>query len=218
VREPEAGRVERKTVTIDEIIATFSSHVSESYPSPKDFRRNFSLLLKGKRERADGGGYPVSLEKNIVFLVDLVAEGERLVERLLRPAPPDEPDAESIAARLEAMEKTSHERTARIHREAFVEGTAAGFEELRGDRTAGGSAYVEKLEFNYRYLMTLRIFLFEFISVLAAVRSEYSISGAGREAERKIRDHLELTAHYYLGNVAVGEEGAAKPDGELPNG
>ncbi len=217
MREPEAERVERRTVTIDEIIATFSSHVSKSYPSPKDFRRNFGLLLKGKRERVDKEGYSVSLEKNIVFLVDLVAEGERLAERLLMPGHSDEPDAQSISARLEAMEKTSHERTAKLHREAFVEGTAAGFEELRGDRSAGGSAYVDKLEFNYRYLMTLRIFLFEFISVLAAVRSEYSISGAGHEAARKIRDHLELTAHYYLGNVAVGEEGAMKPDGEHPN-
>jgi len=217
VREPEAGRVEPKTVTIDEIIATFSSHVSQSYPSPKDFRRNFSLLLKGKRERADESGYSVSLEKNIVFLVDLVAEGERLIEKLLRPGYPDEQDAESIPVRLEAMEKTAHERTAKLHREAFVEGTAAGFEELRGDRSAGGAAYVDKLEFNYRYLMTLRIFLFEFISVLAAVRSEYSISEAGHEAARKIRDHLELTAHYYLGNVAVGEEGAVKPDGGLPS-
>lgn len=209
--------MERRTVTIDEIIATFSSHVSKSYPSPKDFRRNFGLLLKGKRERVDKEGYSVSLEKNIVFLVDLVAEGERLAERLLMPGHTDEPDAPSISARLEAMEKTSHERTAKLYREAFVEGTAAGFEELRGDRSAGGSAYVDKLEFNYRYLMTLRIFLFEFISVLAAVRSEYSISGAGHEAARKIRDHLELTAHYYLGNVAVGEEGAMKPDGEHPS-
>jgi hypothetical protein len=208
--------VEPRTVTIDEIVATFSSHVSKSYPSPKDFRRNFGLLLKGKRERADKEGYSVSLEKNIVFLVDLVAEGERLVERLLRPGNPDEQDAGPVSARLEAMEKTAHERTAKLHREAFVEGTAAGFEELRGDRSSGGAAYVDKLEFNYRYLMTLRIFLFEFISVLAAVRSEYSISGAGHEAARKIRDHLELTAHYYLGNVAVGEEGAVKPDGELP--
>lgn len=217
MREPEAERVERRTVTIDEIIATFSSHVSKSYPSPKDFRRNFGLLLKGKRERADKEGYSVSLEKNIVFLVDLVAEGERLAERLLMPGHSDEPDAQSISARLEAMEKASHERTAKLYREAFVEGTAAGFEELRGDRSAGGSAYVDKLEFNYRYLMTLRIFLFEFISVLAAVCLEYSISGAGHEAARKIRDHLELTAHYYLGNVAVGEEGAMKPDGEHPS-
>jgi hypothetical protein len=217
VREPEAGRVEGKTVTIEEIIATFSTHVSKSYPSPKDFRRNFSLLLKGKRERADEGGYSVSLEKNIVFLVDLIAEGERLVERLLRPVSADEPRAGSISARLEALEKTAHEKTARLHREAFVDGTAPGFEELRADRSAGGASYVDKLEFNYRYLMTLRIFLFELISVLAAVRSEYSISGAGHEAARKIRDHLELTAHYYLGNVAVGEEGAVKPGGEVPS-
>jgi hypothetical protein len=209
--------VERRNAAIDEVIATFSTHVSKSYPSPKDFRRNFSLLLKGKRERADEGGYSVSLERNIVFLSDLIAEGERLIGRLLKAPGEEVPDEKSVAAALERLEKFSHERTAKLHREAFVDGTAAGFEELRADRAAGGAAYVDKLEFNYRYLMTLRIFLFEFISVLAAILSEYSISTAALEAARMIRAHLELTAHYYLGNVAVGEERGPKAGGGLPS-
>jgi hypothetical protein len=209
--------MEPKTVTIDEIIATFSSHIEKHYPSPKDFRRNFNLLLKGKRERADEGGYAVSLEKNIVFLSDLVADAEALVERLLGPAGDDAPAETGVASILEGLEKKAHESTARRHREAFVEGTADEFSELRGDRPAGGAPYLDKLEFNYRYLMTLRIFLFEFVSVLAAIRSEYSIAGAAAGAARKIRSHLEVTAHYYLGNVAVGAEGSMEPPGGSVN-
>ena len=125
--------MEPKTVTIDEIIATFSSHIEKHYPSPKDFRRNFNLLLKGKRERADEGGYAVSLEKNIVFLRDLVADAEALVERLLGPAGDDAPAETGIVSILEGLEKKAHETTARRHREAFVEGTADEFSELRGD-------------------------------------------------------------------------------------
>ena len=59
--------------------------------------------------------------------------------------------------------------------------------------------------------MTLRIFLFEFVSVLAAIRPEYSVSDASAGAVRKIRNHLEVTAHYFLGNVAVGAGGAPEP-------
>ena len=209
--------MERKAATIDEVIATFSTHVSKNYPAPKDFRRNFGLLLKGKRERTNEGGYSVSLEKNIVFLSDLITEGERLIGRLLKAPGEEVPGGKSVAATLERLEKSSHERTAKLHGEAFVDGTAAGFEELRADRAAGGAAYVDKLEFNYRYLMTLRIFLFEFISVLAAILSEYSISTAAPEAARTIHNHLELTAHYYLGNVAVGEEGLPKAGGGPPS-
>jgi hypothetical protein len=209
--------VERKTVTIDEIIATFSSHVEKHYPSPSDFRRNFNLLLEGKRRRADEGEYAISLEKNIVFLSDLVAGAEALVERLLGPAEGDEPADARISSILEGLEKRAHEGTAHRHREAFVEGTADEFSELRGCRPAGGAPYLDKLEFNYRYLMTLRIFLFEFVSVLAAVRSQYSISGATAGGARKIRNHLELAAHYYLGNVAVGVEGAVEPPGGSVN-
>jgi hypothetical protein len=203
--------MERRNVTIDEVIATFSSHVSDQYPPPKDFRRNFRLLLEGKRKRADEGLYIVSLEKNIVFLSSLVAEGEALLGRLLRSASPSGPREESIAGTLEAMEKAAHERTARLHTEAFVEGKRDEFEELRRDRSAGGAAYVDKLEFNYRYLMSLRIFLFEFVSVLAALRSQYSIEAPAPDAMRKIRNYLEVTVHYYLGNVAVGEAGAREP-------
>jgi hypothetical protein len=203
--------MERKTATIDEILATFSSHIEKHYPSPKNFRRNFSLLLKGKRARSDEGGYSVSLERNIVFLGDLVAAAEALAERLLGSEGDDAAALAGISSKLQELEEKAHKATAQRHREAFIEGTASEFRELRGERSAGGAAYVDKLEFHYRYLMTLRIFLFEFVSVLAAIRSEYSVSGLTAGVIRKIRNHLEVTAHYYLGNVAVGGEDINKP-------
>jgi hypothetical protein len=208
--------MERMSVTIDEIIATFSSHVSKHYPSPMDFRGNFNLLLKGKRERTEEGEYSVSLEKNIVFLNSLVAEGETFIERFLEAESGDELGGGSVSAALESMEKRAHEKTARLHGEAFDEGGPGQFEELRADRAAGGATYVDKLEFNYRYLMTVRIFMFEFVSVLAAVRSQYSIARE-ENAAGKIKSHLELTAHYYLGNVVVDGEKDTKPGGGRPS-
>lgn len=200
-----------KPATIEEVLSTFSSHLAKNYPSPDVFRRNFELLLKGKRERPGAAEYPVSLERNIVFLNDLVAEAEALVERILSGEAGEGTKEEDISTTLDAIEKKSHETNARRHREAFVDGSAAEFRELREDRAAGEKPYLDKLEFNYRYLMTLRIFLFEFISVLAAIRAGYSIAGGTPEILAKIRNHLELTVHYYLGNVAVGGEEGAGP-------
>jgi hypothetical protein len=206
--------------TIEEVLATFSSHLAKNYPSADDFRRNFDLLLKGKRERPGAAEYPVSLERNIVFLNDLVAEAEAFVERILAAEAGEGVKDGDISTALDAIENDAHETNARRHREAFVDGSAADFRELREDRAAGGKPYLDKLEFNYRYLMTLRIFLFEFISVLAAIRASYSIPGGTPEIVAKIRDYLELTVHYYLGNVAVGEEEGARPgpESERPGG
>jgi hypothetical protein len=200
--------------TIEDVLSTFSSHLAEHYPEPAEFRRNFDLLLGKKRERPGAADYPATLERNLVFLNDLVAEAETLVARIASP------DAgglkeEDVAGALEAIEKRSHESNSSRHREAFVDGTAADFAELRADRGDGGKPYLEKLEFNYRYLMTYRIFLFEFIAVLAAIRVNYSISGDSDLILKKIRNHLELTAHFYLGNVAVRDAGDAAPGGKV---
>lgn len=194
--------------TIEDVLATFSSHLAEHYPAPAEFRRNFDLLLGKKRERPGAADYAASLERNIVFLNDLVASAEALVARIAGPDMGGLKE-EDVAPALEAIEKRSHETASSRHREAFVDGTAADYAELRADRAAGEQSYMEKLEFNYRYLMTFRIFLFEFIAVLAAIRASYAISGDSALILKKIRTSLELTAHYYLGNVAV--EGADGP-------
>jgi hypothetical protein len=194
----------QQDVTLDEVLATFSLHISKEYPSAQDFRRNFNLLLKGKRERGGERGYAISLEKNIAFLNDLVADAEVFMETLLTTGL-DESEGNDLNARLAALEKQAHGKTAQRHRSAFVDGNVPEFKEFFEQRKMPGGGYLEKLEFHYRYLMTLRIFLFEFISVLAAIRPRYSIPHVETATLRKIRGHIELTAHYYLGNVAVGE-------------
>lgn len=208
----EADVLNETSAGIEEILATFSSHITKSYPSPESFRKNFDLLLEGKRGRLSEADYAVSLEKNIVYLNELVTGAEALVGKLL-DSPGESPAvALGIAEELNKLEHRAHERTAGAHRDVFIEGKGEEFKDLLEERKTGGPAYLDKLEFNYRYLMTLRIFLFEFLGVLAAIRSEYRIAKAAPMALQRIRNHIEVTAHYYLGNVAVldaeaGEEG-----------
>jgi len=210
----EAVAVNEKSAGIEEILATFSSHITKSYPSPESFRKNFELLLGGKRGRLSAADYAASLEKNIVYLNELVTEAEALIGRLLDSSGENPEGVMVIADELNKLEHRAHERTASAHRAAFIEGKGKEFKELLEERKTEGAAYLDKLEFNYRYLMTLRIFLFEFVSVLAAIRSEYRITKAAPLALQRIRNHIEVTAHYYLGNVAVLDAEAAK-DGEL---
>ncbi len=213
---PEAGRaliVKEKTVAVDEILATFSSHITKSYPSPEGFRKNFNLLLKGKRERLNEEQYAASLEKNIVFLNELVSGGEALIAKLLDSPAEDSDSGVVLVDELNKLERRAQMRTAGAHRDAFVEGKRDDFKDLLEERKAGGAAYVERLEFNYRYLMTLRIFLYEFLSVLNAVRSEYHVSKLASQGLQRVRNHIEVTAHYYLGNVAVMDTEAGEGDG-----
>jgi hypothetical protein len=204
--------VNQKIARIDEILATFSSHITKSYPSPESFRENFDMLLKGKRGRSSEADYASSLEKNIVYLNELVAGAEALIGRLLdSPGPEGEGDV-VLVDELNKLERRAHERTSGAHSNAFIQGKGDEFKELIEERKTGGAAYIEKLEFNYRYLMTLRIFLFEFLGVLGAIRSEYRIEKAVPLAIQRIRNHVEVTAHYYLGNVAVMDlEAGGKP-------
>jgi hypothetical protein len=201
----ETVAMNEKSAGIEEILATFSSHITKSYPSPESFRKNFDLLLGGKRGRLSEADYGASLEKNIVYLNELVGEAEALVGKLLDSSGEGPAGAVVIADELNKLEHRAHERTASAHRAAFIEGEGAEFKELFEEKKTGGPAYLDKLEFNYRYLMTLRIFLFEFLTVLAAIRSEYRIAKAAPLALQRVRNHIEVTAHYYLGNVAVAE-------------
>ncbi len=203
----------RKRATLDEIVATFSDHISKSYPSPADFRSNFDILLWGKRDRCDARDYAVYLEKNIVYLGILVEEALGLAGRLLDPAEPL--DETGLPAALDSIEKTARASTGKRHERAFVERGDPALRDLAEGREEG-SGYVEKLEFNYRYLMTLRLFIFEFISVLAAVRVECDVAPAEPGDIPRIRDQIGVIANYYIGNVSVSERGAPSP--ESPGG
>lgn len=194
--------------TIDETIVTFSAHVEEHYPSPEEFRRNVDALLEDKAGRAGEEEYLASLERNVVFLHDVVVEGEALLDELLegrREGPP-------VEERLVALETRARART--TGRLAILRGEAADdeFAELRAARREGGAAWRERLEFEYRHLMALRIFLFEFLNVLAAVLDRYELADAGEGGAGRVMTHLEMTAHLYLGNVTVEEGEKAPPE------
>ena len=195
----------KKRADIEALIATFSEHVSENYPAPDVYRKNISSMLAAKKERMESGEYVKSLEKNLVFLKDLVTEGEAYLEYLLERINDKEPTTDEITGALGSMEEKV--KTGTFGRVEELLGGSGGeeFGELVALRGKDEKAYVEKLEFNYIYFMAFRMLLFEFFGVLAAVREEYEIEKVDEAAFGLVHSNIEMTANYYLGNISVGE-------------
>jgi hypothetical protein len=195
--------VKEKQAKLEEILTTFSSHVSKNYPSPEEFQERLHLLLDNKKEGKGGDVYAKSLENNVVFLHDLVTEGRALLALLLRP---DKEPKKNLDVMLEEMEGKVRAQTKKRHAAVFDRGEDEEFRELAAMRRGKSADYIEKLEFNYLYLMTLRILLFEFMSVLQSIKAEYRLAEMKPGASKEVTDSLALTAHFYLGNVKVGGE------------
>lgn len=195
----------KKQADIEAVLATYSSHVSEMYPAPEQFQGNLARMLEAKKERRSPEAYVDSLEKNLVFLVDLIAEGEAYLELVLGRVNDAGLTSEEIAGTIAEMERRVRASTSRRRAELLgpqAQGDLAGLAALRaGDR----GAYLEKLEFDYIYSMTTRLLLFEFFNVLAAVREEYAVRRVDDAAFGHVRVHIEMTVNYYLGNISVGE-------------
>lgn len=198
-------------VKLEEILATFSSHVSKNYPSPEDFQERLRLLLDNKKEGKGSDVYARSLETNVVFLHDLVTGGRALLDLLLSP---DKEPKGSLDVILEEMEGKIRSQTRKRHTEIFERDGDEEFRELAGMRRGKSDEYIERLEFNYLYLMTFRMLLFEFMSVLQSIRAEYQLADMKPGAVKEITDSLALTAHFYLGNVKVGGESGEGTGGE----
>jgi len=195
----------KKKADIEALIATFSTHVSDNYPAPEVYRENLTSMLAAKKERMEGGEYVESLEKNLVFLKDLVTEGEALLEYLLERINNAEPTADKITAALGALEEKVRGGTAGRIEQVLGESDEDDFRELTALRGKDQDAYTEKLEFNYIYFMAFRMLLFEFFGVLAAVRDEYEIMRVDEAAFGLVQSNIEMTTNYYLGNISVGE-------------
>lgn len=195
----------KKKADIEALIATFSTHVSDNYPAPQVYQENLTSMLAAKKERMESGEYLASLEKNLVFLKDLVTEGEALLEYLLERINNAEPTAEKINAALGALEEKVRGGTAGRIEQVLGESDEDDFRELTALRGKDQEAYTEKLEFNYIYFMAFRMLLFEFFGVLAAVRDEYEIMRVDEAAIGLIQSNIEMTTNYYLGNISVGE-------------
>ncbi|MBU8922480.1 MAG: hypothetical protein KOO63_11740 [Bacteroidales bacterium] len=203
---------EKKNAGINDVLATFSAHVKENYPEPDLFKSNLQNLLSEKQERMDADMYILSLEKNIVFLQELVIEGEAVLELTLgqinEPGQLDD-GPEPLLTEIENGVKAN---TAERHREVFVEGVGGMFEELLEVKRSDPGIYQEKLEFNYFFLMTHRMLLFEFFSILAALKADHHIGEIDEAAPAHVTGHIQMTANYYLGNIAVGEIVDAETD------
>jgi hypothetical protein len=193
-----------KKATFEEILATFSQHLSANYPAPEEYRKRVELLIENKRERTGKDEYIDSLETNVVFLHDLVTEGEVLLDRLLRP---DTRAREKLDTILEKLEEKVRSRTKKRRKALFEEGSDEEFKELVQMKLQGSDEYRDKLEFNYIYLMTLRIFLFEFFNLLESIKKGYTLAEMEDKAPKMVMNSLGLAANYYLGNVTV-QEGA----------
>ena len=203
--------VKEKRAKLEEILATFSSHVSKNYPSPEEFQERLRLLLENKKADRGGEAYAGSLETNVVFLHDLVTEGRALLDLLLTPGKAPKKSLEAI---LEDMEGKVRAQTKKRHAAVFERGEDEEFRELAELRRGKSGDYIEKLEFNYLYLMTLRILLFEFMSVLQSIKAEYLLAEMKPGASKEVTDSLALTAHFYLGNVNIEEKPDAGGSGE----
>lgn len=199
-----AGKSKKKA-DIEALIVTFSTHVSENYPAPEVYRDNLASMLAAKKERMEDGAYVASLERNLVFLKDLVTEGEALLEYLLERINNKEPSAGKINTALGALEEKVRSGTAGRVEQVLGESDEDDFRELTELRGKDQEAYAEKLEFNYCYFMTYRMLLFEYMGVLAAVKGEYEITRVDEAAFGLVQSNIEMTANYYLGNISVGE-------------
>jgi len=195
----------KKKADIESLIATFSAHVTENYPPPEVYRENLTSMLAAKKERMESGDYIASLERNLVFLKDLVTEGEALLEYLLERIDNPEPSADKIHTALGALEEKVRSGTAGRVEQVLGESDEDDFRELTALRGKDQEAYTGKLEFNYIYFMAFRMLLFEFFGVMAAVREEYEIGRVDDAAIGLIQSNIEMTANYYLGNISVGE-------------
>ena len=204
--------MEKNRADIDHLLATFSSFIKENYPEGGLFRENLRALLAAKKERLSREAYVDSLERNIVFLQELIMEGEVFLDEVLETMNEVECALDDGAGPpLDAMEKRVKESVqGAAHTEILAgegEGAPGGLALLKKEDPAG---YLEKLAFNYSYLMTLRMLLFEFFNVVAEIRKEYAVDRIDEAAPAHIMNHVEMTANYYLGNISVGEVAGEK--------
>lgn len=191
---------------MSDLLATYSAHVSSSYPSPRQFRENLERILATKRKRFPGEEYAASLDTNIVYLNDLIVEGEAALDVLFDQKRSMSIDSSRVNALLLEMEERVRGRSEQRRNEVFGGEGSGEFTELRELKGTDTAAYVEKLESTYRYLMIFKVLLFEFFNVMGPIMSRYPFARTTEETRRQVLNHIELTANYYLGTITVKDE------------
>jgi hypothetical protein len=192
----------KKTIGMDDLVAAFMAHISDKYAEPQEFSTKLDVLLSEKRKRAEPAEYADMLEKNIVFFNDLIVEGEALIDLLLRPKKKGRGGGEKIDLNelLAEMERKARARNDERIQKIFG---ADGEVELTGGTALDDPSFIAKLEFDYKYLMALKILLFEFLSALDTVLKEYEVDPGEGDAGRRIIDSIKMAANFYIGNIDI---------------
>ena len=202
----------KKTIGMDDLIATYMTHLSEKYKIPHEFGLKLDVLLAEKRNRAGPEEYMGTLEKNIVFFSDLIVEGEALIDIFLRPKKGRGGSDIDLNELLSEMDRKVRAKTDERHRKIFGGKGGEEFAELVKLKKSGDPLFVERLEFNYKYLMTLKILLFEFLSVLDSIASEYEIDPGEGGAGKRIIDSVKMAANFYIGNIDITSGNNGSPE------
>ena len=106
---------------------------------------------------------------------------------------------------LSELEKAVESKTEEEHKKVFIECEDPSIAALLAIKEENKKEYIERIEFEYCYLFTFKLFLFEFISVLKAVREKYSFPANIFEYREIIMQSIEFLTNFYIGNIKLDE-------------
>jgi len=188
-----------------EIIATFVSHITESYPSIESFQDSLEELLDRKRSETYEWGYAVALEKNIVYFMDIITEGRSLLETLLKELHRSKGILSNLDGTLDEIEGNVRSNTAARHEKLFVEENDE-VSELVALKEDDSPKYIERLEAEYRFLFALKLFLMEFFLLLKHLGAGYDFSSSIAGAVEEFWKQIYFYANLYVGNVSTKDD------------
>jgi len=197
--------VKKANIRAEEIIATFSSHIREQYSSVEEFRKELSKLLESKKKKFSEDDYILSIERNLVYFNNLVTGVEAFIDEVLKNPKLSGKLLKDSEKTLSELEKAVERRTEEEHKKVFIECEDPSIAALLAVKEENKREYLERIEFEYRYLFTFKLFLFEFISVLKAVREKYSFPADIFGYREIIMQSVEFLTNFYIGNVKLDE-------------
>jgi len=193
--------MEKSRTDVERVLATFSTHRKQKHSMPGKFMNNIEEILDSKRKRQKKESYLRSLEKNVVFLHYFTEEAKAVLELMLRRVN----DGEKFirfdpGLTLSEIEERVREEIKNAKKEISQ---TERFSEILKKEAAAGKNYVERLEFNYSYLMAVRSFTVDFINIIYALQKDYYVEGINSSTSEDILRYINMTANYYIGNVRV---------------
>jgi len=197
--------MKKPKIRAEEIIATFSSHIRGQYSSVEEFRKELSELLESKKKKFTEDDYILSIERNLVYFNSLVTGVEAFIDEVLRNPELSGKLLKDSEKTLSELEEAVESRTEEEHKKVFIECKDPSIAALLAIKEENKIEYIERIEFEYRYLFTFKIFLFEFISVLNAIREKYTFPENIFEYREIIMQSVEFLTNFYIGNVKLDE-------------